>query len=54
MPANEMMTPSHWRRDVRSRRVKALRMTTNTGIAAMSMDAAEALVRAIPMFSKLK
>ena len=54
MPAKESAMPAHCRAVLCSRRVNVFRMTTKSGMVAMRMAASEALVRAIPRFSKLK
>ena len=46
--------PVHCRAAVRSRKVNVFRITTNSGMVAMRIAASEAVVRAIPTFSKLK
>ena len=46
--------PAHWRPEGRSAGKKAPMSATKMGIVAMRIAASEALVRAIPVFSKLK
>ncbi len=46
--------PAHWRPEGRSAGTNAPITATKIGMVAMRIAASEALVRAIPRFSKLK
>ena len=54
IPANESRMPAHCRPLARSLREKTPSRATKIGIVAIRIAASDALVRAIPVFSKLK